>query len=106
MLRNFTSHETLDLSTKDDTLMYGKKADPCSSHLCMSFGLTASGVCTHRRRSQVSREHEIVPKQRSIAVGGIVVRAFPIATRITVYVTHLMISLLRTTSFIPCDLCC
>ena len=40
----------------------------------MSLGLTASGVCTRRRQSEVSRKHGIVPKQRSIAVDGIIVR--------------------------------
>ena len=86
--------------------MYGKKIDACSSHLYMSLGLTASGVCTRRRRRKVSREHEIVVKQRSIAVVGIIIRAFSLATRITIHVAHSMIPLLPATSFVPCDLCC
>ena len=32
VLQIFASHEILDLSTKDDTLMYRKKADACSLH--------------------------------------------------------------------------
>ena len=73
MLRIFAPHEILNLSTKDNTLMHGKEADSCSSHWYMSLGLTAFGVCTRRRRNDVSREHEIVTKQRSIAVDCIIV---------------------------------